>query len=198
MGGSVNSVYVVGNLGTIVHYNGSAWQKLESGTDLDIRDIWGARNEKTGELEILAVASKSRLEFPRRKLFKFTENTVETLADSGIAQASMAGVWFSPGRKYVVVGSGIYRKNHLDESRWLGAPLELTEFYSIHVRGVAANDIVVVGSFGDLLHFNGSTWKQLPDLQMQVSFTRVAYAKNMVVASGRVGDRAAVVIGKRF
>lgn len=197
-GTSSSDLYGVGNSGTIVHYNGSNWQKLDSGTDLDIRDIWGSRNEKTGELEILAVASIPRLELPRRKLFKLTESTVETLADSGIAQETLAGIWFSPGNKYVVVGSGIYRKNHLEEPHWLGAPRELTEFYSSHVRGVAANDIVVVGAFGDALHFNGSTWKQYPELRIAGSLFKVAFSHQTVAAVGYVGNRAVVVIGRRY
>jgi hypothetical protein len=35
-GESNSSLYGVGNEGIVVHYNGSSWQKLESGTDIDI------------------------------------------------------------------------------------------------------------------------------------------------------------------
>ena len=43
-GHSSNNLYFVGRKGTIVHYDGQSWQRLESGTDLHIGDIWGAIN----------------------------------------------------------------------------------------------------------------------------------------------------------
>lgn len=45
-GSSSNDLYVVGNNGNIAHYNGSQWTKIESGTTLDIYDIWGDFNDK--------------------------------------------------------------------------------------------------------------------------------------------------------
>ncbi|NWG28280.1 MAG: glucosyl transferase, partial [Ignavibacteriaceae bacterium] len=56
-GSSSSDLYVVGNNGNIVHYNGTRWSRIESGTELNINDIWGDYNEKTNEWEILAVAS---------------------------------------------------------------------------------------------------------------------------------------------
>ncbi len=53
-----NDIYFVGRAGSIAHYNGSNWRKIDSGTNLDIYDIWGDYNEQIGEYEILAVAAK--------------------------------------------------------------------------------------------------------------------------------------------
>ena len=61
-----------------------------------------------------------------------------------------------------------------------------------------ANDIVVVGAFGDVLHFNGSTWKQYPELRIAGSLFKVAFSHQIVAAVGYVGNRAAVVIGRRY
>jgi hypothetical protein len=54
-GTSSSDLYAVGNNGNIAHYNGTKWTKIESGTDLNINDIWGDYNKKTREWEILAV-----------------------------------------------------------------------------------------------------------------------------------------------
>ncbi|MGA8265449.1 MAG: hypothetical protein WB779_13480 [Ignavibacteriaceae bacterium] len=43
-GSSSQDLYIVGNTGSIAHYNGSTWQKIESGTTTDIIDIWGVTN----------------------------------------------------------------------------------------------------------------------------------------------------------
>ena len=50
-GTSSEDLYIVGNGGNIVHYSGptGGWQKIESGTELNINDIWGNYNERTSE-----------------------------------------------------------------------------------------------------------------------------------------------------
>ena len=49
--------YVVSGSGLIAHYQNGVWNKIESGTDLSINDVWGSYNPDTGEDEILCVAS---------------------------------------------------------------------------------------------------------------------------------------------
>ena len=39
-GTSSEDLYIVGNSGNIAHYNGTSWQKIESGTDLPLVDIY--------------------------------------------------------------------------------------------------------------------------------------------------------------
>lgn len=56
-GVSNEDFYIVGNEGNIAHYNGTKWTKIETGTELDIQDIWGTYNEKRSKWEVLAVAS---------------------------------------------------------------------------------------------------------------------------------------------
>ncbi|MBI3765577.1 MAG: hypothetical protein HY277_03630, partial [Ignavibacteriales bacterium] len=41
-GSSSNSLYMVGTNGVIAFYNNGTWQKLESGTDVDLLDVWGS------------------------------------------------------------------------------------------------------------------------------------------------------------
>ena len=58
LGTSLNNFYAVGRNGMIAYFNGS-WQKIESGTTLDIQDIWGATDPTTHELQIIAVATRN-------------------------------------------------------------------------------------------------------------------------------------------
>ena len=39
-GENPSSVYAVGANGNIMHYSGTTWQRVESATMLDIKDIW--------------------------------------------------------------------------------------------------------------------------------------------------------------
>lgn len=56
-GKNSGDMYFVGNKGTIVRYTNNSWQKVESGTNLPINDIWGSYKKQTGEYEILCIAS---------------------------------------------------------------------------------------------------------------------------------------------
>jgi hypothetical protein len=56
-GTSSSDMYFVGDNGSIVHYDGSGFEKMESlpgegGTDIDFKDIWGVVDEKTGKVDI--------------------------------------------------------------------------------------------------------------------------------------------------
>ena len=41
-GSSGNDVFAVGEGGTILHYNGSAWSPMASGTTENLKGIWGS------------------------------------------------------------------------------------------------------------------------------------------------------------
>ncbi|MDP2362777.1 MAG: glucosyl transferase [Ignavibacteria bacterium] len=46
-GSSRNDLYAVGNGGNIAHWNGSSWRKMESGTQVDLLDVYGTPDGKT-------------------------------------------------------------------------------------------------------------------------------------------------------
>lgn len=68
--------------------------------------------------------------------------------------------------------------------------------YTYCVRGNGRNDIVAVGDFGLIEHWNGAsmkTYTPLPD----ASYLSIGITKDMIVAVGTTGDRAVVSVGKR-
>jgi hypothetical protein len=194
-GSSSSSLYGVGNAGTIVHYDGSSWTKLNSGTTLPINDIWGAQNPQTGQWEILAVASDD----VNKKLLSIQGTTVSSVSDSGLSN-SLYGVWFVPNIKYYVVGAGIGQKNTLNNSPWSVYPSGVvTSYLSGGVRGNDTSDVFVAGSFFAIVHYNGSTWHNYKDV---IPFTdggvgRIAVKGNLMVTVGLSGQNAVVIIGKR-
>jgi len=58
-GSSSSDVYFVGREGSIVHYNGSTFREMESGTDIDLTDIWGVVDPETGEPHVWACGNAS-------------------------------------------------------------------------------------------------------------------------------------------
>ncbi|NWF91258.1 MAG: hypothetical protein HXY50_17560 [Ignavibacteriaceae bacterium] len=183
-----NNLYAVGGVGTIVHYDGSRWQKIESGTELPINDIWGSMNQRTGQWEVLCVASNQFINQGRR-LLRIESYGVIQLPDSGLSWA-LNTVWHVSGRIYFVGGDGLYH------SRTIGPiwyrDVSFPPYYKMSVRGNDINDIVVVG-FRLLWHWNGFSWRDLRETFMPGAFSSVNIKENMLVAIG--GN--AVVIGRR-
>ena len=194
-GNNSNDLYVVGNEGNIAWYNGTNWQKIETGTDINFRDIYGSINKDNNELEIIALASNSSIN-QRKKLVRIKDQTIETLPDSGLANY-LSTVWFISGKKYCIGGQGYY------ESNTFGPVWErnntIPQFHITSIRGAGLSDIVIGGSFGLLMHFNGVSWMNYAYITASYFdvVSSVAIKGNTIVAAGFKGSKAVVMIGKR-
>ena len=196
-GTSSSDLYAVGRRGGMAHFDGSRWTKLESGTTLDVKDIWGGVNSKTRLRETIAVAAILYSTYDR-KILGVWQNTVVTLSDSGIS-LPLDGVWFDPGRHYWVVGSGIYEKNDIQDISWDSEVPVISTFHTYAVRGNAWNDVFVVGSYGEVVHYNGASWKSYRDVTRIVAggYYAVAVKGNLMFAVGLENPRGAVLMGRR-
>ena len=196
-GTSLNNLFFAGNNGTIVHYTNGIWQKIESGSTLDIQDIWGEVDQKTNQTTVLAVASNI-FQNNGMNLLQIRNNAAASLTTQGLSW-SLSGVWFEIGKQYYVVGDGIFQKQNLDEAVWKNKPLDFTQYYTYRIRGNSYNDIMVVGSQGEVLHYNGNSWKSFRD-QTSLGYGNyysVSVKGNTVVAVGQDGDNAVITIGRR-
>jgi len=194
-GTSSSDLFYVGTLGTIANYDGNHWSKIESGTDINFRDIYGSVNKDTNELEIIALASNSGLN-QRKKLVRIKNQSVETLPDSGLADY-LSTIWFISGRKYCIGGQGYYESSQLG-SVWK-RDNTIPQFHITTIRGAGLNDIVLGGSFGLLMHYNGVSWINYAYISSSYFdvITSVVIKGNTIVAAGFKGIKAVVMIGKR-
>jgi hypothetical protein len=193
-------LYVVGNSGTIAYSpdHGGTWQRLESGTGLSVYDIFGSQNARTGETEVLAIASNV-FQNQGAKLLRIGGSGVEELLGSGLTWGVNA-LWFSSGKRYYVVGPGIHQKRSLQDSLWsVYLAGQVTSYFSEAVRGIDVNDLFVVGSFREVVHFNGVSWRKYFSLMPGSSggFGSISVQGNLVVLVGSQSPRALVAIGRR-
>ncbi|MFZ1280486.1 MAG: glucosyl transferase, partial [Ignavibacteriaceae bacterium] len=198
-GSSSSDVYIVGYYGNIAHYDGTNWNRIESGTTLNINDIWGDYNQKTKEWEILAACGNYLHGYENeRAIVRILNNNTATLLNATGSKWPLIGVWFKAGKKYYVNGAGIYRTKILG-SEWIGAPLEFTEYTTQRIRGNDINDLVASGDFGDLLHFNGYNWQSYISQTYLPNGTllSVDIKRNVVVATGWISQQAVLIIGQR-
>ena len=183
------SVYGFGTFGTIVFYNGSAWEILANTSNLNVQDIYG--NGGT----VLAVTSYPG-ESLDKQILQINGTTVTQLSTNPI-QGPLTSAWFVPGH-YYVVGQGIYEKNSLSDSVWKQDSVDTVDFFSC-VRGNAWNDFFVAGGYGQLLHYNGKSWQSYRNvLGMQSGgITSIAVNGNLMIGVGGLGSKAVAFVGRR-
>ena len=197
-GSSPSDIYAVGINGAIAHYDGARWRRIESGTTVNIQDIWGASFDTRGiHLQtILAVASNRSAVPQGRNVLSIQGTRVALIDDNGLAM-DLSAVWFIPGWKYFLTGSGVYISP--DGTNWRRDTSQ-PSFYANAIRGQAANDIMIAGSYGVISHYNGSRWTHYLGGQLQQFFGEykaVAIKGNLVIAVGWKEDKAILLTGRR-
>lgn len=196
-GTSSSNLYLVGTNGSITYYNGSSWQKVESGTTYNFQDIYGAKNIKTDEWEILALATQYDTLPAQTQLLRIQGTTVKKVETFPTLYFS---VWFVPGEKYFLSGDGILWKNKLTDASWTKNPIgTITQNTSGCIRGNNRNDFFVSQLYLDVIHYNGSTWH---DYVNEIpggfgSYPRLALKGNTMVAGGWMNQDAVLLLGKR-
>jgi hypothetical protein len=187
-GTSSNNLYVVGNVGTILHFSSNSWQKLSSGTTTDINDVWGI-NSLIGQT-VYCPTSNSFDPNEDKKILKVTNgNKVDSIKWIG---REVYSVWTPDGNHLYTAGDGVFEN---DGSGWkemvTGASIATTR-----VRGNSNADWIVVGGFGFIAHWNGKDFKIYPPAG-DIIYRGLAMKGNTVVAVGTTGEDAVVTIGKR-
>ena len=196
-GTSSQDMYFVGTNGNITHYDGQSWQRLESGTDIDIQDIWGSLNTENNEYEILAVASTTFHIERERFILRVNKNTVSTEPDSGLA-VNLSTIWFQANKTYYTAGDGLYIRES-KQTTWEKETDQLG-YYKSEVRGNHINDVFVVGSFGLVSHYNGNSWKHYTEKELPYfygSWNALAFQNDYIVVAGDSNGRGLILRGKR-
>jgi hypothetical protein len=195
-GKSLTSLYAVGGGGRIALYDGTSWQLLESGITTPVYDIWGSSKKTDGDLEILAIASSDLSANGGTQLLSVRGATVTLIPISGIP-ASMRSVWFSGTRRYFLAGDGLF-SSLSSPTDWLRVG-SYPNYYITTIRGTGVDDVFLVGAFGLIVHFNGSTWADyLNDVSLPSGgLADVAIKDDLVIAVGGNGEKGIAVIGHR-
>ena len=197
-GTSSTNLYLVGTNGSISFYNGSSWQKLESGTTVDLTDIYGTQDGKevwtcgwnwSGGGVILRKADNSWQKVWDR----------QTSPSSSVYNGKISTLWAGDNKEFVFTGPGeIFRQSLLIDGFVRQDPIDFGSFIYA-MRGTARNDITIAGDFAKIWHWNGATWYLFNELVNSNDILySIAQKGNMVVAVGeRLTGGELVIIGKR-
>ena len=195
---SSSDLYIVGNSGSIAHYNGANWTQISNGAiSVDINDMWGMENISNNQTTILCTSSTIYYGGVENVL-SLSGTTAVTTNTNGLPW-SIRGIYFD-SRCYYIVGDGIFYKHSLQDASWQNLVQGVTTNYVESIRGNASNDIIAAGDHGTILHFNGISWHNYTQ-QLNTS-AAIFYASdikgNIAITVGTLGDGSAIVmVGKR-
>jgi hypothetical protein len=195
---SINSqtIYCVGNGGTIVHYNGSNWEKQTSGTTIDLRDVWGSADGKTvwacGHTNDNNGSILLKNDGTGWKTVWDVVNGIQPYGDIIIS------LW-GDKNLYAASNFGIYKQN-INGTDSTQQVLSVNH-WPYRIKGIAENNIAVVGDFAMIWHYNGATWKKINETTLDQPLYSVAVSKNSIVAVGSdygIGFGAGLIyVGRR-
>jgi uncharacterized membrane protein len=182
-GTNSSNIYFVGRTGSIAHYDGKNWQKIESGTTTSLDDLWGTDDGKT------IWACGTSLDNHHSVLLKY-ENGQSTIIwqRDGLASVSPYGrsvgsIWLDNQMLYVTSSNGVFR---IRGKEIIMMPDNIYEYSKI-IRGNAGNDMLTIGSGDDTYHYNGVNWK----------LVKKGNATDFLLGGGIKGNLA-VVVGTDF
>ncbi|MCH9029575.1 MAG: glucosyl transferase [Bacteroidetes bacterium] len=177
------NIYAVGVNGQIAWYNGSVWTRIESGTELNIGDIWGVP-DGTGDFYKYLAAVDAML------IINAGNNLQRINTEQG---HSLSSVWGKTDRLiYTAGGSGLsLYKNY----KW--EKINRADVNTIYnVRGQGYNDVFGLSSTISLLHFNGFSWQFINTGTSNIYF-RQDVKNDLIAAVGWQGDKAVITIIRR-
>lgn len=180
-GTSSSDLYIVGRTGKLTHFNGSTFTSIPTGVQSRFCDIYGSGDKVyigsyyyDNQIRPSGVFVYDKAGF--RFLFPDSSNTpFESLRDA-------MGVWVSPkGNIWAVGESDVFKPQNTH------VPLYQNPFgWLLSIRGLSDSDVWTAGVGSSVLHFNGITWKDYPELRTTyaVEYHHIAVKGSTVAVGG--------------
>jgi len=171
---SPDDIYFVGRKGSIVHYNGSTFSKMESGTDIDLTDIYGYdRNHIWACGQDMASMKSIILRFDGSKwqtiYERYHPDGTSNLTDEHPGSPAAYTLWVYPNSSILWFdgGTDIYQ---ISQSLFPSTYTDLNVYpqypqlgFPRRIRGNGNNDVFSVGD-NRAVHWNGQTWQAYEEI----------------------------------
>lgn len=207
-GTNSSNLYIVGTNGSISHYDGQNWQKIESGTEIDLTDIWGSpngkiiwacgfkddkgsvllRNTGSGFEKVLEITSPN-IPHPPNQITHIFKSLWTDKTDS-VYLGAIGRVYIAPKNT----------NGYARESFWWDYDNETGYPPSTEaIRGTTGNDIFVAGYTMFIAHYNGKNWQRYPEIEGEGIWYALSTLSDMVIAVGeRYNLRGSVIIARGY
>jgi hypothetical protein len=205
-GSSSSDLYVVGNNGNIVHYNGTLWSRIESGTDVNFLDVWG-----TPDGSIVWACGET---IYKTVLVKIENNQANVVFEGTYPMPQiknrfsdgLLSLWTNKNKFiYVLSPYNLYRceNNTTGEGHELYPYDDYFKGAYLRIRGTGINNLITAGNKSTITHFNGSSWRIYDELRNEDQLLRGLDAdENLLVTVGEKFEntfyyKAIIMVGKR-
>jgi hypothetical protein len=143
-GSSSSDIYACGELGAILHYDGSSWSSMSSNTTLALYSLWGSSSN-----DVFAVGESSVI---------VHYDGVSWSQLSSPVTRHLKGVWGSSGDNVLAVGDGgtIISFNG---TGWSTMNSGTTTHLSA-IWGSASDNVFAAGNNGVILRYDGMAWME--------------------------------------
>ena len=179
-----NNIYLIGANGKIAHYNGVSWSSMESGTEVDLLDIWGGSDGTlwasgySGDYGTTVLLRNSVSSWV--KVFEGTSSE----QNNGFTINLITGVWSKNiFRIYLMKSDGIFLQANQNEL-FLQKRIAKFRYGSYSISGTDDNNIFVSG-WRYVGHWNGISYREYPELyQGNRDYYSIKAKGNTVCAGG--------------
>ncbi|MBC8395347.1 MAG: hypothetical protein H8E08_00055 [Candidatus Marinimicrobia bacterium] len=162
-GTSSSNMYFIGNSGSIVHYDGTTFTRMESGTDLPLLNITGSGDK------IFVTAMGYYGDFIGSALLANENDNWHSVfsSDNYLPDGSEENYGFFFGidvygdTTYIYSKAGVIHYNYLTGHYLLDSAKVNLFYYDYHTLKVQSpNDIILFSYSGMTLHYNGMDWQR--------------------------------------
>jgi len=204
-GSSSDNVWFAGNNGTLVHYDGSGFNRVQSDTELRLTEIAG--NPATEELwatgfdDVKGSVLLRYIDHQFQTIVRIEENHPIPGSISNVFES----LWIHNGLLYIASNGRVYisdynRTGAIWENFWFdyfsssGYPNRSSD-----IDGTAANNYFVVGHYGLAQHYNGISWVDFSQKFSAVSVNnKVRMKGNTTVICGYTNHfKGSLAIGRQ-
>ncbi len=155
-GFAADDVWAVGEAGTVIHYDGTAWTTVRTGAPYTLWGIWGASSTDLWAVggDVAHAVPSVLLHYDGADWTEVPEVARENDMFFKIWGASATDIWVVSERGIIL---------HFDGDGWTETDPAI-DSRLITVSGSGANDVWAVGGVVEpiLLHYAGATWEQVP------------------------------------
>jgi len=206
-GTSSSNMYSVGDGGTILHFDGTKWTKMQSGTIRDLVTIWGTNGNNIWAGGFKNSTDESvLLHYDGISWHSIDLSTVGNISPHAHVINAAWTVDSAGTSLAATAGTSLWRTSNGTQwrcdSSLLPNSLQGNGFVTLYyLHGNSINDYVAEGSWGWVGHWNGRSWKRFDELyDPQISdflAGGIHIKDNTICAVGEKNGQAWIAIGQR-